>query len=109
MRTESTSCRGSPQTFVSQAKLQNVIPTTLLVGLVFGRWWRVTIPVGTLAWVVLLIATGAGSGISFALGAAAFGAANVIVGVLVYVVSIQRERYTTAEPRGRSGSTWIRA
>ena len=56
----------------------------LLVGLVFGRWWRVTIPVGTLAWVVLLLATGTGSGLSFVLGAAAFGAANVIVGVLAY-------------------------
>jgi len=56
----------------------------LLVGLVFGRWWRVAIPIGTLAWVVLLIVTGVGSGIGFALGAAAFGGANVIVGVLVY-------------------------
>jgi hypothetical protein len=61
-----------------------MIPTMLLVGLVFGRWWRVTIPVGTLAWVVLLIATGTGSGLPFVLGAAAFGAANVIVGVLAY-------------------------
>jgi hypothetical protein len=34
--------------------------------------------------VVLLIVTGVGSGIGFALGAAAFGGANVIVGVLVY-------------------------
>ena len=41
-------------------------------------------PVGALAWVVLLIVTGVGSGISFAQGAAAFGAANVIVGVLAY-------------------------
>jgi hypothetical protein len=61
-----------------------VIPTMLLVGLVFGRWWWLTIPLGTLAWVVLLIVTGVGSGIPFALGAAAFGAANVIVGVLAY-------------------------
>ena len=56
----------------------------LLVGLVFGRWWRVTIPVGTLVWVVLLVATGTGSRLPFVLGGAAFGAANVIVGVLVY-------------------------
>jgi uncharacterized membrane protein len=58
----------------------------LLVGLVFGRWWRVTIPVGTLVWVVLLVATGTGSGLPFVLGGAAFGAANVIVGVLAYQV-----------------------
>jgi hypothetical protein len=56
----------------------------LLVGLVFGRWWRVTIPVGTLAWVVLLIAISTGSGLPFVLGAAALGAANVFVGALVY-------------------------
>jgi hypothetical protein len=56
----------------------------LLVGLVFGRWWWATIPVGTIAWVVLLIATDVGSGLSFALGAAALGALNIIVGVLVY-------------------------
>jgi hypothetical protein len=58
----------------------------LLVGLVFGRWWRVTIPVGTLVWVVLLVATGTGSGLPFVLGGAAFGAANVIIGVLAYQV-----------------------
>jgi hypothetical protein len=56
----------------------------LLVGLVFGRWWWATIPIGTIAWVVLLIASDVGSGITFALGAAAFGAANIIVGVIVY-------------------------
>ena len=56
----------------------------LLVGLVFGRWWRVTIPVGTLAWVVLLIAISTGSGLPFVLGAAALGAANVVVGALAY-------------------------
>ena len=63
-----------------------MIPTMLLVGLVFGRWWRLVIPLGTLTWVVLLIVTGTGSGLSFALAAAAFGAANVIVGVLAYQV-----------------------
>ena len=63
-----------------------MVPTMLLVGLVFGRWWRVTIPVGTLVWVVLLVATGTGSGLPFVLGGAAFGAANVIVGVLAYQV-----------------------
>ena len=61
-----------------------MVPTMLLVGLVFGRWWRVTIPVGTLAWVVLLIAISTGSGLPFVLGAAALGAANVFVGALVY-------------------------
>jgi hypothetical protein len=57
----------------------------LLVGLVFGRWWKVTIPVGTAGWVFLLVATGTEfSGLNFVLGAAAMGAINVVVGVLVY-------------------------
>jgi hypothetical protein len=56
----------------------------LLVGLVFGRWWWATIPVGTIGWVVLLIATDVGSGLGFAFGAAALAALNIIVGVLVY-------------------------
>jgi hypothetical protein len=56
----------------------------LLVGLVFGRWWWATIPLGTIAWVVATIATEAVSTFGGAMGAAAFGAANVVVGVLVY-------------------------
>jgi hypothetical protein len=56
----------------------------LLVGLVFGRWWWATIPFGTIVWVVAAIARGAVSTFGGAMGAAAFGAANVIVGVLVY-------------------------
>lgn len=64
-----------------------MIPTMLLVGLVFGRWWWATIPLGTIAWVVATIVTGAVSTLSGAMGAAAFGAANVVVGVLLYQVS----------------------
>jgi hypothetical protein len=60
-----------------------VIPTLLLVGLVLGKWWRVVIPVGTVAWVVVLVATDTGSGTAFAAGAALFGAINLTVGVLV--------------------------
>jgi hypothetical protein len=56
----------------------------LLVGLVFGRWWKVTIPAGGLAWAFLLVATGVDSGLAFFVGAAALGAVNVAVGVLVY-------------------------
>lgn len=61
-----------------------MIPTLLLVGLVFGRWWRVTVPMATVAWVVLLLAGGYGSGLSFAAGAGAFALANLVLGVLVF-------------------------
>jgi tellurite resistance protein TehA-like permease len=74
----------------------------LLVGLVFGPWWWATIPVGTIAWVVLLVATDVGSGLSFALGAAAFGAANIIVGVLVYQALAWMIRRVRPTSRSRS-------
>jgi hypothetical protein len=61
-----------------------VIPTLLLVGLVLGLWWRITIPLATIGWVVLLVAMGIGSGIAFAVDAALLGFINVTVGVLVF-------------------------
>ena len=61
-----------------------VIPTVLLIGLLFGHWWKITIPVAVLGWPILLIATGVDSGFQFVMGAGSFAAANVAVGVLVY-------------------------
>ena len=61
-----------------------MIPTLLLVGLVLGRWWRVVIPAATISWVLLLAATGVGSGLAFAFSAASFAIINVTLGVLVY-------------------------
>ena len=55
-----------------------------LTAMKFGRWWWLTIPLGTVGWVLATIAIGAVTDFSHAMGAAAFGAANVIVGVLVY-------------------------
>lgn len=60
-----------------------VIPTVLLIGLVFGRWWRVSVPVAIIGWPVLLIATGVDSGVWFAVGAGLLAGANVVAGVLV--------------------------
>jgi putative effector of murein hydrolase LrgA (UPF0299 family) len=62
-----------------------MIPTLLVVGLALGRWWRVVIPASVVGWVVVLLATDVGSGPAFMLGAAAFAAVNVTVGVLVNV------------------------
>ncbi len=61
-----------------------MIPTLLLVGLVFGRWWRVTVPLATVGWVVLLLIGGYGSGLAFAAGAGGLALANLIVGVLLF-------------------------
>jgi hypothetical protein len=61
-----------------------VIPTILLVGLLFGRWWKIAVPLAVVGWPTLLIATGVESGSGFAINAGALAAANVVVGVLAY-------------------------
>jgi hypothetical protein len=61
-----------------------MIPTLLIAGVVLGKWWRVVIPVATIGWAVLLTATGVGSGLAFASGAALLAVVNVTVGVVVF-------------------------
>ena len=36
-----------------------MIPTLILIGAVFGRWWRITLAVSAVGWPMLLVATGA--------------------------------------------------
>ncbi|MGH2660198.1 MAG: hypothetical protein ACRDHS_11175, partial [Actinomycetota bacterium] len=76
-----------------------VIPTLLLIGLVFGRWWRIAIPVAVLGWPVLLIATGVGSGMGFALAAATFSALDPPG--TDSAASRRTERLSAARPRNR--------
>ena len=78
-----------------------MIPTLILVGLIFGRWWRIVIPLAAIGWAVLLIVTGADSGFVFALGAAALAIPNVALGVLVHRVLWQlgRRVWTATQPR----------
>jgi hypothetical protein len=76
-----------------------VIPTLILVGLIFGRWWRIVIPLAAVGWAVLLIVTGVDSGFVFALGAAAIAIPNVAFGVLVHQALwlLVRRATTTAQ------------
>ena len=78
-----------------------MIPTLILVGLVFGRWWRIVIPLAAIGWAVLLIVTGADSGFVFALGAAAIAMPNVALGVLVHraLWQLVRRVATATQPR----------
>jgi hypothetical protein len=78
-----------------------VIPTLILVGLVFGRWWRFVVPLAALGWPVLLIATGVDNGLDFLLVAAALAVANVLVGVLVFRLLWLFVRGLTATTRTR--------
>ncbi len=66
-----------------------VIPTMLLVGLVLGRWWA--IPLGGVVWAVL-VALAVSIVPGDVLIAAALGAANVAVGVLVRWVLVLMAR-----------------
>ena len=78
-----------------------MIPTLILVGLVFGRWWRIVIPLAAIGWAVLLIVTGVDSGFVFALGAAAIAMPNVALGVLVHraLWQLVRRVATATQPR----------
>jgi hypothetical protein len=55
----------------------------LLIGLFFGRWWRIAIPVAIIGWPILLMASGVDSGVRFAIDAGLVAGGNVAVGVLV--------------------------
>ena len=61
-----------------------MIPTMMLFGFVFGRWWPVTLLVAAFGWPALLLATdvvGVNAGL---IGAAVLALANAGVGVLIY-------------------------
>jgi hypothetical protein len=62
-----------------------VIPTMLLVGLLIGRSWA--IPVGAVAWGVVLLVTGVVT-IGDVPLAAVVGGANTAVGVLVHRAAV---------------------
>lgn len=71
-----------------------MIPTTLLAGLVLGRWWWVIMPISA-AWALLLVSDG-----SVSVGAVALGALNAAVGVAIHqgVLALLRVLRTTARP-----------
>lgn len=83
-----------------------MIPTLLAFGLVFGRWWKATLAVGVIGWVVVILSTtdaGTAPGIAetagLALGAAGLALVNTAVGVAVH----QGLLWAVRTVRGRSG------
>jgi hypothetical protein len=61
-----------------------MIPTLILFGLVFGRWWRATLIAAAIGWPVLLLATGvmhSGTGL---VGAAGLAVINTGAGVGIH-------------------------
>lgn len=59
-----------------------MIPTLILAGLLVGRWWMLA--VAAVAWPAYLILTQRGTGLAFALTAAAIAIPNAAVGVAVH-------------------------
>ncbi|GGO18510.1 hypothetical protein [Micromonospora parathelypteridis] len=61
-----------------------MIPTLILFGLVFGRWWRLSLIAAALGWPVLLAADDVMSVGPGLLGASGLAIANAGVGVLIH-------------------------
>ena len=74
---------------VLQRAHQRMIPTLILFGLIFGRWPRSAILIGTLAWPLLLLADNTISAGDLLLGAAGYALINTGVGVLVHQTVLQ--------------------
>jgi hypothetical protein len=61
-----------------------VIPALIMVGAVFGRWWRVALLASAIGWPVLLVVTGAMSIGPALAGAAGLAVLNSGAGVLLH-------------------------
>ena len=61
-----------------------MIPTMIVVGLIGGRWWRPTVILGALLWPAMLVANDVMNVESGLLTAAALGALNAGVGILIH-------------------------
>jgi hypothetical protein len=76
-----------------------VIPTLILFGLVFGRWWRLSLVAAAVGWPVLLVATDVMDVEVGLLGAAGLAVINAGDGVLVHqgilrALRLLRHRHT---------------
>jgi hypothetical protein len=80
-----------------------VIPTLILFGLAFGRWWRFALIAAVVGWPSLLLATGS-AGLEWALiGGAILAALNTLVGVLAHqaILLVFRRIHTRSPQAGR--------
>jgi hypothetical protein len=75
-----------------------MIPTLILFGLLFGRWWRFTLLAAALGWPVLLVVTNVMSiGVGL-LGAALLAVINAGAGVLVHQGALRALRLLRRRP-----------
>ncbi|MDO8107642.1 hypothetical protein Q6348_10585 [Isoptericola sp. b441] len=78
----------------------------IVLGLVFGRWWRSALVLAAVIWDVLLVADGVMGFELGLLGAALLAAANAAIGVLVHQGVLQAYRWLRRRRlrRGRVGA-----
>jgi len=80
-----------------------MIPTMIVFGLVFGRWWKLAITAGAVLWPAILVFTGV-IDVADVLGAAALGALNTAVGVAVHQAALWLVRATRRDRPARVSS-----
>jgi len=66
-----------------------VIPTLILFGLAFGRWWRLSLVLAAVGWPVLLVATDTMGVEKGLLGAAGLAVINTGIGVLAHQAGVR--------------------
>jgi hypothetical protein len=79
-----------------------MIPTLILFGLVFGRWWRFCLIAAALGWPVLLVVSDVMTAEIGLLGATGLAVINTGIGVLVHQGSLRAVRllrHRHASPR----------
>ncbi|GAB3942327.1 hypothetical protein [Micromonospora vulcania] len=69
-----------------------MIPTMILFGLAFGRWWRSTLVAAALLWPAVLLGSSVMQTDVGLLGASGLAVANAAVGVLAHQVILRAVR-----------------
>jgi hypothetical protein len=81
-----------------------VIPTLILFGLVFGRWWRLSLIGAALGWPLLLVATDVMGVEPGLLGASGLAVVNTGAGVLIHQGILRLIRNLWRSGSSRSGA-----
>ncbi|MFC6020051.1 hypothetical protein ACFP2T_28135 [Plantactinospora solaniradicis] len=81
-----------------------MIPTLILIGVLFGRWWRTALVGSALGWPIMLVVTGVTGVEPGLVGASGLAILNTGVGVLVHQSVRWAVREVRRSPTPRSGT-----
>lgn len=80
-----------------------MIPTLIVFGLIFGRWWRISLVIAAAGWPIVLVATDA-TGLEWVLlSAAGLAAVNALAGVVLHQSALVAVRWLRRRPSARAG------